>query len=148
MPLNKLSKNHCTIETNSGILTVSIKEATIFMEQIKPVFYEILQPNELSDCFDITAIDSKYPIQIASIGLKDILIPIKSETQLHNLEPNFEKIKEISEKYNVVGTHLYALKEGKIRCRNFALLYNINEEATTGTLNGALAPAIFMKSSM
>lgn len=42
------------------------------------------------------AIDDKYPIQIVSTGLKDILIPIKSETRLHTLQPNFEKLKKLA----------------------------------------------------
>ncbi len=47
--------------------------------------------------------------------------------------------KEVSERYNVVGTHLYAVHDNRIITRNFAPLYDINEEAATGTLNGALA---------
>ncbi|MGE7932546.1 PhzF family phenazine biosynthesis protein [Viridibacillus arvi] len=139
MHLNKLFRNRYTIETNSGVLTITIKDDIIFMEQNKPIFYDVVSPNEFIDCFDIKAIDNKYPIQIVSTGLKDILIPIKSETRLHALQPNFEKIKEISKYYNVVGMHLYTFNDNRIICRNFAPLYDINEEAATGTSNGALA---------
>lgn len=139
MHLNKLYKNRYTIETYSGVLTITIKNDITFMEQNKPIFYDVVSPNELIDCFDIKAIDNKYPIQIVSTGLKDILIPIKNETQLHALQPNFEKIKAISAHYNVVGMHLYTFKDERIICRNFAPLYDINEEAATGTSNGALA---------
>lgn len=139
MHLNKLFKNRYTIETNSGVLTITIKDDIIFMEQNKPVFYDIISPNEFIDCFDIQAIDNTYPIQIVSTGLKDILIPIKNETKLHELQLNFEKIKEISKYYNVVGMHLYTFNDNRMICRNFAPLYDINEEAATGTSNGALA---------
>ncbi|MEH6944255.1 PhzF family phenazine biosynthesis protein, partial [Bacillus sp. JJ722] len=139
MHLNKLFRNRYTIETNSGVLTITIKDDIIFMEQNKPIFYDVVSPNEFIDCFDIKAIDNKYPIQIVSTGLKDILIPIKSESRLHALQPNFEKIKEISKYYNVVGMHLYTFNDNRIICRNFAPLYDINEEAATGTSNGALA---------
>ncbi|AXY10812.1 PhzF family phenazine biosynthesis protein [Bacillus thuringiensis LM1212] len=139
MHLNKLFRNRYTIETNNGVLTITIKDDIIFMEQNKPIFYDVVSPNEFIDCFDMKAIDDKYPIQIVSTGLKDILIPIKSETQLHTLQPNFEKIKEISKYYNVVGMHLYTFHDNRIICRNFAPLYDINEEAATGTSNGALA---------
>ncbi|WP_235804641.1 hypothetical protein [Liquorilactobacillus capillatus] len=47
--------------------------------------------------------DDEYPIQIAPIGLKDILIPKKSENRLSALQPNLEKIKEISECYGGRG---------------------------------------------
>ena len=139
MHLNKLFRNRYTIETNSGVLTITIKDDIIFMEQNKPRFYDVVSPNEFIDCFDSKDIDNKYPIQIVSTGLKDILIPIKSEIQLHALQPNFEKIKEISKYYNVVGMHLYTFNDNRIICRNFAPLYDINEEAATGTSNGALA---------
>ena len=139
MHVNKLFRNRYTIETNSGVLTITIKDDIIFMEQNEPIFYDIISPNEFIDCFDSKAIDNTYPIQIVSTGLKDILVPIKSETQLHTLEPNFEKIKEISKYYNVVGMHLYTFNDNRIICRNFAPLYDINEEAATGTSNGALA---------
>ncbi len=145
MHLNKLFRNRYTIETNSGVLTITIKDDIIFMEQNKPRFYDVVSPNEFIDCLHTTPpldskdIDNKYPIQIVSTGLKDILIPIKSEIQLHALQPNFEKIKEISKYYNVVGMHLYTFNDNRIICRNFAPLYDINEEAATGTSNGALA---------
>ncbi|EOL43269.1 PhzF family phenazine biosynthesis protein [Enterococcus caccae] len=143
MHLNKLFKNHYTIETNSGVLTITIKDDLIFMEQKKPEFYDRISPNEFVDCFDIAAIDAKCPIQIVSTGLKDILIPIKSETELHELQLNFEEIKKISRHYNVVGLHLYTFSDDRIICRNFAPLYDIDEEAATGTSNGALASYLY-----
>lgn len=137
--LNKIFKNRYTIETNSGVLAITIEDETIFMEQTNPVFYETLSSEELTECFDIDMLDHAYPIQIVSTGLKDILIPIKSEAELHALQPNFEKIKALSASYQVVGMHLYAFNDDRITCRNFAPLYDINEEAATGTSNGALA---------
>lgn len=139
MHRNKLFKDCYTIETNSGILGITIKNDLIFMEQTKPIFYGVLSPNKFSDCFDVTIIDNKYPIQIISTGLKDILIPINDETQLHALHPNFEKIKELSQYYDVVGMHLFTFNDDRIICRNFAPHYDINEEAATGTSNAALA---------
>ncbi|MDA9471804.1 PhzF family phenazine biosynthesis protein [Enterococcus sp. 5H] len=137
--LNKLFKNCYTIETNSGILAITITDDIIFMEQTKPTFYDVLSSNKFSDCFDVTIIDNKSPIQMVSTGLKDILIPINDETQLHALHPNFEKIKELSQYYDVVGMHLFTFNNDRIICRNFAPLYDINEESATGTSNAALA---------
>ncbi|ELU8149957.1 PhzF family phenazine biosynthesis protein [Listeria monocytogenes] len=139
MYLNKIHKSRYTIETNSGILTITIKEDTIFMEQNQPTFYEVIPPNNLTGCFDLNLLNANYPIQIVSTGLKDILIPVKSEADLYALEPNFEKVKEVSKQYEVVGMHLYTFSDDRIICRNFAPLFDINEEAATGTSNGALA---------
>lgn len=145
MHLNKLFKTHYTIETNSGLLTIRINEDRIFMEQNLPMFYDSLAPSELSDCFDVKSIDPSYPIQIVSTGLKDILVPIKSEAHLHALQPDFEKIKAISDEYQVVGMHLYTIENERILCRNFAPLYDIDEEAATGTSNGALACYLYQQ---
>ncbi|EMQ4905084.1 PhzF family phenazine biosynthesis protein [Listeria monocytogenes] len=139
MHLNKIHKNQYTIETNSGVLTITIKEDTIFMEQNQPTFYDIIPPNNLTGCFDLNSLNANYPIQIVSTGLKDILIPVKSEADLYALEPNFEMVKEVSKQYEVVGMHLYTFNDDRIICRNFAPLFDINEEAATGTSNGTLA---------
>lgn len=137
--LDKLFKNNYTIETNSGVLSISIKDDLIFMEQNKPIFSEVLEPKDFTDCFDIQTINKNHPLPVVSTGLRDILIPIKSEKLLHELQPNFETIKQISSHYNVVGLHLYAFDNQRIICRNFAPLFDINEESATGTSNAALA---------
>ena len=143
--LNNLDKDSYTIETKSGILNINLKENQIFMEQNIPVFYEELSYKEIKNSFDIDCINKNIPIQIVSTGLKDILIPIKNEEVLWQLKPNFEYITEISKKYNVVGMHLYTFSNDKVKCRNFAPLYDVNEESATGTSNCALAGLLFKK---
>lgn len=143
--LNNLDKDSYTIETKSGILNINLKENKIFMEQNIPVFYEELSYKEIKNSFDIDCINKNIPIQIVSTGLKDILIPIKNEEVLWQLKPNFEYITEISKKYNVVGMHLYTFSNDKVMCRNFAPLYDVNEESATGTSNCALAGLLFKK---
>ena len=57
------------------------------------------------------------------------------------MKPDMEKIKIISQKYGVVGYHVFALESlygANANCRNFAPLYEIPEESATGTSNGAL----------
>lgn len=143
--LNQLGRQRYTIETNSGVLPITLQDDLIFMAQNQPTFHEVLSPNALSDCFDSQAIDLQYPIQIVSTGLKDILIPIKSDAQLHALQPNFEHIKTISQQHNAIGMHLYAFDGDRIICRNFAPLYDIDEEAATGTANAALASYLYQQ---
>ena len=94
MHLNKIFKNRYTIETNSGVLTITITDDIIFMEQNKPIFYDVVSPNEFTDCFDIKDIDNKYPIQIVSTGLKDILIPIKAKHNYMHCNLILKKLKK------------------------------------------------------
>ena len=143
--LNKISNNIYTIETKSGILEISVQNNGIFMEQNKPHFFEEIKYEEIANCFDIECIDKAIPIRIVSTGLKDILVPIKNEKLLNELTPNFTNIIDISKKYDVIGLHLYAFNNDRIICRNFAPLYDVDEESATGTSNCALAGLLYSK---
>ena len=95
--------------------------------------------------YDVTQISLKntkklmYPGMV-STGLPDIMMPVENEEILNSINPDFDALSKLSEFYHVVGVHAFTVntKDGKIHCRNFAPLYNINEEAATGTSNGAL----------
>lgn len=131
-------------ETKAGILGIEIKEDnSIMMNQPVPVFSEIIDKDELADSLNIKASQmiEDLPVQVVSTGLRDIIIPLKSIKILNAIKPDMEKIKKISQKYNVVGYHVFALESlhgANANCRNFAPLYDIPEESATGTSNGAL----------
>ena len=143
--LKYLDRTNYTIETKSGILNCVLEDGKIFMEQNVPMFYECINALEIEKSFDIDCIDKSKDIQIVSTGLRDILIPIKDEVLLNKLEPNFIYITDISRKYDVVGYHLYTFNDDRIICRNFAPLYEVDEESATGTSNCALAGLLFKK---
>lgn len=134
-----------TQETKAGILKVECRDGgIIYMNQCKPEFYETLDKKEIADTLNIEEADiiDNLPIQIVSTGLKDILIPIKSLKTLSDIKPNFDKISHVSKKYGVIGYHIFTLEtkyDSTAHCRNFAPLYDIPEEAATGTSNGALS---------
>lgn len=134
-----------TQETKAGVLNIEVKSnGAIFMNQNMPQFFEEIAIEEIVQSLNISneVIDSDLPIQIVSTGLKDILVPIKSLSDLHSIKPNFEKVSEISKKYDVVGYHLFTLEtkfDSAAHCRNLAPLYDIPEESATGTSSGALS---------
>ncbi len=138
-----------TQETRAGILPVEIRpDGAVFMDQNPPQFLECVDKAELAESLRISedAFLPGLPARIVSTGLRDILIPVKSIKQLLNIQPDFQKVKEISRKYGVIGYHLFTLEtKGKAaaHCRNFAPLYEIPEEAATGTSSGALACYLF-----
>lgn len=131
-------------ETKAGILGIEIKEDnSVMMNQPVPVFSEIIEKEELADSLNIKAMQmpEDLPAQIVSTGLRDIIIPVKSIEVLNDMKPDMEKIKTISQKYNTIGYHVFALESlhgANANCRNFAPLYEIPEESATGTSNGAL----------
>lgn len=141
--LNKLDKNHYTIETKAGILNIEVQnDGLIFMQQNCPEYFNILDANLFSKCLNNESIDYKLPIQTVSTGLKDILYPVKSIEHLENLKPDFQSMAKLSKELDVVGIHAFTLLNNPditAICRNFAPLYGIDEESATGTANCALA---------
>ncbi|SNS88637.1 phenazine biosynthesis protein PhzF family [Anaerovirgula multivorans] len=131
-------------ETKAGFLGVEIKEdLSVMMCQPLPSFFKTVEKNEIADSLniEIASIHEDLPVQIVSTGLRDIIVPIKSVDILNSIKPDFEKINEISRKYNAVGYHVFTLESinsSTACCRNFAPLFAIPEESATGTSNGAL----------
>ena len=118
--LSMLDKPDCTIETEAGILNIHIKEdSLILMEQNCPEYLKVLDSDIFTRCIQKGYIDHRFPIQIVSTGLNDIMLPVDSVEHL---------IKE---------SDVTAL------CRNFAPLYGIDEEPATGTASCALACYLF-----
>ena len=138
--------------TLSGDLEISVKDGSILMDMAAPV-----KINEINDA---AALEELYSImglsyaeqkaagvtltpQMISTGLPDIMMPVASLEALDAIAPDFPALSKLSERYEVVGVHAFTLdcggKEGETcHVRNFAPLYEIDEEAATGTSNGAL----------
>ena len=127
-------------ETKAGVLKIKIYQDKVFMEQNRPIFSEKIDKSEVFDLFfNESFVDEKYPIVVVSTGLREIFLPIKSKEKMNSLIPNYDKIIEISKKYNCIGVHIFSLdNEVDAYCRNFAPLVGINEESATGTSSGAL----------
>ncbi|MFT8352027.1 PhzF family phenazine biosynthesis protein [Clostridium saccharoperbutylacetonicum] len=136
-------------ETKAGILGIELKEDfSIMMNQNAPSYHQTISKKEIADSLNITMNEmiEELPVQIISTGLRDILIPIKNIDLVNAIKPNFEKVSEISSKYNTIGYHIFTLESlnnSNAYCRNFAPLYGIPEESATGTSNGALACYLF-----
>lgn len=145
--LNMLDKPDCTIETEAGILNIHIKDdGLILMEQNRPAYLEVLDSDNFTGCIERNFIDHRFPIQIVSTGLNDVMLPVDSVEHLEQLSPDFEMIANMSKEKEVVGVHAFTIiKESDVTaiCRNFAPLYGIDEESATGTANCALACYLF-----
>lgn len=145
--LNMLDKTDCTIETEIGILNIHIKDdGLILMEQNCPAYLEVLDSDIFTGCIEKGFIDHRFPIQIVSTGLNDIMLPVDSAEHLEQLSPDFEMIANMSKEKEVVGVHAFTMmKESDVTaiCRNFAPLYGIDEESATGTASCALACYLF-----
>ncbi|MDD6647777.1 MAG: PhzF family phenazine biosynthesis protein [Firmicutes bacterium] len=140
-----------TAVTSAGNLKISISSGFIMMEMAAAEFRNRIDSDEaLRELYGIMGIPYEavnnegrrlYP-EIISTGLPDIIMPVSSRRQLAELTPDFNALSALSEKYGVTGVHAFTLDNAEpeitAHCRNFAPLYDIDEEAATGTASGAL----------
>lgn len=146
---SKIHEGKYQQKTKAGTLDIIVTpEKEIYMEQNPPEFYEIIEARGLiAESLGISVDDLlDLPLQIVSTGLKDLMIGVKSIEILNTLNPNFVKISEISERYNVTGYHVFTSEtrgNEQANCRNFAPYYAIDEEGATGTASGALASYLY-----
>src|SRR5665647_3862052 len=128
--------------TKAGKLEVEIKEAVVYMEMGEAAeLGSVRDVEELARVLGNKTEDIGFEPKLVSTGLPDIMIHIKTKEALMRMKPEFDALSRLSEKLKVVGVHAFVLSEEpgiRATCRNFAPLYGIDEEAATGTSNGAL----------
>lgn len=134
----KAGKLYVDVYCNNGMID------NVVMEQATPKLIGTLEDvDELVDSMninieDLGLISKNLKPQIISTGLPDIMVPIKSREILNNLNIDYKKVADLSKKLNVTGIHAFTIDNNQVYTRNFAPLVGINEEAATGTANGAL----------
>ena len=132
--------------TKAGILSVDIAaDGRITQQQTRPKFLGELPTEVVAESVNISpeALNTEnFPIQCVTTGLVDVIIPIQPGL-LDTIEPNFQKVSDLSERYGAIGYHLFELNNTgeycRANCRNFAPLVDIPEESATGSASGALA---------
>ncbi len=132
----------------AGLLEVTRTDGMIFMEMGAPEsFGRIENAKALRALYSVMGIPEAVGYlkgglcpEMISTGLPDIMMPVKDEEILHAIKPDFPELSVLSEEYDVVGVHAFTVEatDGQIHVRNFAPRYAIDEEAATGTSNGAL----------
>ncbi len=146
---NVLAAGKYAQETKAGVLAIEImNDGMVFMDQTLPVFSDMLDRSAVADSLNIQpeSFVDVLPIQIVSTGLRDIFIPVKTLDALMGITPDLAKVREISREHNVTGYHLFTLdaEDGlTAHCRNFAPLFDIDEEAATGSASGAVSCYLF-----
>lgn len=149
--INK-GKKSIHLNTKIGDILVDITydnfhPISVVMEQKRPESYGVLNDiYKLAEILNIKeddiGIDGEIAMpEIMSTGLKDIICPIKSKSVLDNMNVDLKKLKDYSLELGVVGLHAFNLDDkdsSKAYARNFGPAVGIDEEAATGTSNGAL----------
>lgn len=153
--------SRCINETLSGTLEIVVDKDAILMDMAKPQAFERLDtPEQLAELYQVMGLSDKGQGAVAekaelsllprkvSTGLTDVMMPVANEAELEKIAPDFPALTELSRRYNVVGVHAFTVNtaDGLIHARNFAPLYDIDEEAATGTSNGALVYYLYLNS--
>lgn len=131
------------LSTRSYDLTVTIEGDIIHMEQPKAIFGRGVPSDEIALSLGISESEllENPKIRAVSTGIMDLMVGVDSRDTLKRIIPDFDRIRKISERYEVGGYHVYALTEGDYTAyvRNFAPILGIDEESATGTSNCALS---------
>ena len=137
----------CINHTLAGDLNIVIKDGFVMMDMATPVeIATIDEPAAIKELYDIMGAEydpEKITLlpKMISTGLPDIMMPLPTQEALNAMKPDMKALSDLSARYEVVGVHAFTLdsEEGTTaHTRNFAPLYDIDEEAATGTSNGAL----------
>ena len=145
----------CICNTLAGRLNIDLSKDSVLMDMGVPeAINKITDQEALHELYTVMGISEENQGEILisekpgsvlipemiSTGLPDIMMPVRNEKELAAISPDFHALSKLSEKYEVVGVHAFTVnaEDGAVHCRNFAPLYDIDEEAATGTSNGAL----------
>ncbi|AJW62917.1 putative isomerase YddE [Elizabethkingia miricola] len=127
-------------ETIDGIRKIIIEDDLAFMEQSEPKYQDLSKEDELLVIQSIgTDKEIVRNIKIVNTGNSFAIIHVDD---INLLQTNFTQIQHISEKYDLIGYYVFALKNEDDRIattRMFAPRYGIQEEAATGMAAGPLA---------
>ena len=144
---------HFALHTRSGDLEVETGIEAVWMDMATPVEkqgFSAAEQTALYAAFGLSAADRPAGLepQVVNTGLSDILLPVKDRFTLERAAQDEAEVSRLSRRYNAVGVHMFCLDpDGTVtaRCRNFAPLYAIPEEAATGTANGALTYYLYCR---
>ena len=146
----------CVARTLAGDLEIQVSGDSVLMDMGEAkTFGRIDQPEKLEELYGIMGVSAEVPVvggetlypELVSTGLTDIMMAVRDEAALAAIRPDFPALSALSEAYGVTGVHAFTPPDGTgaVHCRNFAPLYDIDEEATTGTSNGALTYYLYLR---
>ncbi|NCB42762.1 MAG: PhzF family phenazine biosynthesis protein [Clostridia bacterium] len=145
-----------TNHTLAGKLQIKVTSNSVLMDMGKAEAFGVIdEKGKLDRLYSIMGLPTEVPKargeflypELVSTGLTDIMLAVEDETALAAISPDFPALSKISKEYNVTGVHAFTLNtsDNAVHCRNFAPLYDIDEEAATGTSNGALTYYLYKR---
>jgi len=144
----------CLCHTKAGDIFVEAGPRVLMQMTPSEVLKTIEDTEEVYRAIGICNYTPTLPVMIVSTGLPDFMIQVGDVETLNCLQPNMEAISEITEKYEAVSFHVFAMPSPTYsnsqlstlnpqlsitaHVRDFGPLYGIPEESATGTANASL----------
>lgn len=135
-----LASGTCKCHTLAGTLRIEVGEQ-VMMQMAQPrIVSTVNDTKAIYQALGIGHYQPMMPVQIVYSGLPDFMIPLPDVDTLQALKPDMAAIKEITKRHEAVSFHVFAFSNDgyTAHVRDFAPLYDIDEESATGTANGAL----------
>jgi len=87
-------------------------------------------------------IDPNLPLETADIGIRQLLVPVRSLDVLKTVEPDEKKLRLLTAYAGLDSVHVFAQEgfdpDARTHARHFAPYYNVPEDAVTGTGNASM----------
>jgi PhzF family phenazine biosynthesis protein len=139
-----------TIETTLGEIAINAQEKegrlNVIVEQFSPSFSdENPSPSEVAQALKISEEELDFsvgPIQSVSTSRPKMMVPLRNHEILHNLDPDFELLWTLCDRYQTTGFYPFTLitqsSEYDVEARQFPKRAGSNEDPATGVAACAL----------
>ena len=137
------------LKTAAGTLSILLRSGDagslqVEMEQNLPYFEtpSAVARGGVQEVLGGVPLHASLPVEIASTGLRHLIVPFSKYADLARLNPDFEGVKRLSQsaKVDTVGAFAPSAKEpSHIRLRDFCAGIGDNEEPASGTTSGAVS---------
>ena len=124
---------------------VNNKPGKLIMRQVQPTFGKVFEKEDICKMLNINPADiyDRFPIEEASTGLPDIIVPLKTLDAVKRCRIDIPKYYDLIENLDSKAILVFAPetyhKENQLNVRMFADYFGVLEDPATGSANGALA---------
>ncbi len=146
--LGLVSNGETSKETVDGPRKIILDNSMAYMEQLAPSYQKVeLEPVLKSLGLVHEDLDPSVPVFRVNTGNSFIVLGVKDQQTLREIEPQLELIREISEQLDLIGYYVFTTDSHELdaMARMFAPRYGISEEAATGMAAGPLACLLWDK---
>jgi trans-2,3-dihydro-3-hydroxyanthranilate isomerase len=131
------------LEMGAGLIKVSKRRQTLFMEQPLPSFGAIVEDVGLvaqALSIEPNKIDARFPLQIVSTGFPALYVPLISLKSIQEVELDLSILKPVLQDVDMIYVFTSETQEhgSTVHSRAFAPFIGIPEDPATGSAGGAL----------